>query len=122
MNIVLNRCAATTVSRNKIVELQSHLFSCIHVSLKGCGKDFNFTLTDGLFLVICVHLPYIFALLPGSLSSLVLHANSVRLKIITEDLTDEQQKIVNKNLTQQLQVYVMHNDVSTAKGVCALIE
>ena len=90
--------------------------------MQGCSKDFDFTLTDGLFLFICVHLPYIFALLPGSLSSLVLHANSVRLKIITEDLTDEQQKIVNENLTQQLQVYVMHNNVSTAEGVCALIE
>ena len=79
-----------------------------------------------LFLDICMYCIYctlyFFPLLSGSLLSLVLHADSVRLKIITEDLTDQQQKIVNENLSQEVQRYMEHNDVSKAKGLHALIE
>ena len=44
------------------------------------------------------------------------------LKIITPDLTEEQQEIINKDLKDQIQRYKRHHDLSTTKGVESLLK
>ena len=44
------------------------------------------------------------------------------LKIITPDLTEEQQEIINKDLKDQIQRYKRHHDLSTTEGVKSLIK
>ena len=47
---------------------------------------------------------------------------SLPLKIITPDLTEEQQEIINKDLKDQIQRYKRHHDLSTTEGVKSLIK